>query len=241
MNGKTTHDSRQPWTLAAGPARGRHLREPLLASAALQTLNGEGPFLEASSQAHLAGCARCTARLDALRAAMADQRDTIVEAADAAFSDTRLRAQRTSILDRLARDRASARVLRFPAADTWAARGWIRRDRPAMRWLAGAAAAGLLVGLGAGQIVFTGRQLHLIPSASSARAWTPSRWLGQATATMPDATMIERVSPAAEEQFLSEMELAINRRRNAALRALSTDLAPRPTRASHQTSSTPQR
>lgn len=240
MKGKTPQDGRQEWTLVGTRLadRGiRHVREQVLASAALQMLNGEAPVLKASTQAHLARCVRCAARLEDLRAVMAGEREAVVDAADAAFADARLRAQRTAILDRLARDRASARVLRFPATETWTARSWIRRDRPAMRWLAGAAAAGLLVGLGAGQIAFTGRQLHLTPSASSARAWTPSRWLGQATAAAPNPARIERLTPASEEEFLSEMEVAINRRRNAALRALSTDLAPRPTRVSHQTTS----
>ena len=101
-----------------------------------------------------------------------------------------------------------------------------RRDRPAMRWLAGAAAAGLLVGLGAGQAVFTGHQLRFhspVAPTAAGGPWTPTRWISSGTTDTPH---IERLSGASEEAFLSDMELVLNKRRNAAMRALDESLAP---------------
>lgn len=208
MNGTTsTQDGNQR----------KHVREHVLANAAIQLMNGESPELTPSAQAHLERCDTCAGRLDELRDTMSTEREDAIAAADAAFPEERLRAQRTSILARLEQARAGSRVLdfpTFPGTRTWMA----RRDRPAMRWLAGAAAAGLLVGLGAGQAAFTGHQVRFHSSATPA---APAAWR---SATVPND--IERLSPTAEEAFLSDMELVLNKRRNAALRALDEQLAP---------------
>ena len=155
----------------------KHVREHVLANAAMQLMNGESPELTPSAQTHLERCDRCAARLDELRDIMSTEREDAIAAADAAFPESRLRAQRTSILARLEQARAGSRVLHFPTFP--ATRSWMaRRDRPAMRWLAGAAAAGLLVGLGAGQAVFTGHQLRFHAAAAAprglGRTWTPA-------------------------------------------------------------------
>jgi hypothetical protein len=216
------------------PRAGRswgHVREHVLAGAALQVLNGETPALKASTQAHLASCAACAARLEELRAVLAGERQDGLEAADAVFPETRLRAQRRTILERLDRARASARVLAFPTTG----RSWtVRRDRPAMRWLAAAASVGLLIGLGAGQVVSLAPQLRFRPAVTqTARALKPSLWLHSGAATIspvvttaPGVPQIEQLAPADEETFLSEMETALNTRRIKELRALD-DLTPR--------------
>jgi hypothetical protein len=213
MNGNTTRE---------GSQRG-HVQEHVLAGAALQLLNGEAPALKASAQNHLAACDQCAARLEELSAVLAGERQDVADAADAVFTDGDLQAQQASILARLERERAAARVLAFPARTSW----MVRRDRPATRWLAAAAAAGLLVGLGAGQVVFTGHQLRFQAPTLTTRDWTPTRWLGGSGAVnAAPAHHIERLSPAAEEAFLSDMESALNSRRIQALRALD-DLTPR--------------
>jgi hypothetical protein len=214
MNGTNTQDGNQR----------KHVREHVLADAAIQLMNGESPMLTPSVQTHLERCDRCAARLDELRAIMSTEREDAVADADAAFPESRLRAQRTSILARLEQARAGSRVLHFPTFP--ATRSWMtRRDRPAMRWLAGAAAAGLLIGLGAGQAAFTGHQLRFhstaTPAASGSSA--PARWISSGAT---DAPHIERLTPASEEVFLSDMELVLNKRRNAVQRALDEQLAP---------------
>jgi hypothetical protein len=214
MNGTSTQDGNQR----------KHVREHVLANAAIQLMNGESPELTPSAQAHLERCDVCAARLDELRDIMSTEREDAQALADAAFPESRLRAQRASILARLEQATAGSRVLHFPTFP--ATRSWMtQRNRPAMRWLAGAAAAGLLVGLGAGQAVFTGHQLRFhstaTPSTSANRA--PASWRTAGTA---DAPHIERLAPGSEEAFLSDMELVLNKRRNAALRALDEQLAP---------------
>jgi hypothetical protein len=214
MNGISTQDGNQR----------KHVREHVLANAAIQMMNGESPELTPSAKAHLERCDRCAARLGELRDLMSAEREDAMAVADAAFPESRLRTQRASILERLEQARAGSRVLHFPtfpATRTWMA----RPDRPAMRWLAGAAAAGLLVGLGAGQAAFTGHQLrfHAPAAPTASGATTQPRWISSGSA---DPTQIERISPAAEEVFLSDMELVLNKRRNAALRALDEQLAP---------------
>jgi hypothetical protein len=202
----------------------KHVREHVLANAAIQLMNGDSPELTPSAQAHLERCDACAARLDELRDIMSTEREDAIAAADAAFPEERLRAQRTSILARLEQARAGSRVLHFPTVA--ATRTWMAgRNRPAMRWLAGAAAAGLLVGLGAGQAAFTGHQLRFHNSAtpSTSANWTPASWR---SATPADAPHIERLTPASEEAFLSDMELVLNKRRNAVQRALDEQLAP---------------
>jgi hypothetical protein len=214
----------------------KHVREHVLADAAMHLTNGDSTALSPSVRSHLERCDRCAARLDELRAIMSTEREDAMAAADAAFPESKLRAQRSSILARLEQARAGSRVLDFPTVA--ATRSWMtRRDRPAMRWLAGAAAAGLLVGLGAGQAAFTGHQLRFHSPATApttAGAWTPARWIG----SVSDDVHIERLSPASEEAFLSDMELVLNKRRNAALRALDESLAPnakdRRSRAHHK-------
>jgi hypothetical protein len=214
MNGISTQDGNQR----------KHVREHVLANAAIQMMNGESPELTPSAQAHLERCDRCAARLGELRDLMSAEREDAIAAADAAFPESRLRTQRVSILQRLEQARAGSRVLHFPtfpATRTWMA----RRDRPAMRWLAGAAAAGLLVGLGAGQAAFTGHQLrfHSSNAPAASAASKPSGWLAP---TGADTPRIERMTPVSEEVFLSDMELVLNKRRNAAIRALDEQLAP---------------
>jgi hypothetical protein len=215
MNGTTsTQDGNQR----------KHVREHVLANAAIQLMNGESPELTPSAQAHLERCDVCAARLDELRDIMSTEREDAQALADAAFPESRLRAQRASILQRLEQARAGSRVLHFPTFPN--TRSWMaRRDRPAMRWLAGAAAAGLLVGLGAGQAAFTGHQIyfHATSTPAAPAAWRSANPRGASPAEAPH---IERLSPASEEAFLSDMELVLNKRKNAALRALDEQLAP---------------
>ena len=220
MNGNTsTQDGNQR----------KHVREHVLVNAAIQMMNGESPELTPSAQAHLERCNVCAARLEELRDIMSTEREEAQALADAAFPESRLRAQRASIMERLEQARAGSRVLHFPtfpATRTWMA----GRNRPAMRWLAGAAAAGLLVGLGAGQAAFTGHQLRFHADAMPATAvnrapasWRNVRTAGAASTETPGITQLP---PASEEAFLSDMELVLNKRRNAALRALDEQLAP---------------
>jgi hypothetical protein len=211
---------RQPQSRSWVPTTWAHLREHRLAGAALQLLNGEAPALKPSAQTHLLRCERCAARLEELREVLAGERHAAVDAADALFAEERLAAQRQTILGRLERRHKSARVLRFPPV----AVPVNRRDRPAMRWIAAAAAAGLFVGLAASPVVFPDVQ-RFPRTAAANRHWpvVGAKWWMPSVSAKPGQS---RIAPETDELFLSEMESALNKRRIAPLKALD-DLTPR--------------
>lgn len=104
---------------------------------------------DAVTIAHVGSCAACQRRRDRLAARLAASRVAAHAAADAAFPPAALDRQRHAILQRIARVTA-ARVLPFPRATepppATSAQG------PDRRWVVGAAAAGLLIGLAVGQL-----------------------------------------------------------------------------------------
>jgi hypothetical protein len=104
---------------------------------------------EAAGHPHLADCAHCRARYVAL-ASWADGLRTDAHAeADEAFSRERLAAQQSQIFRRLEAMERPARVIAFPRLG----RAAISGRSGAQRWIGAAAAAGLLVGLAAGQLL----------------------------------------------------------------------------------------
>src|SRR5688500_4344009 len=86
--------------------------------------------------------------------------------ADAVFTSERLARQQAKILQRLEQDGRPARVIAFPGhgQDPSATRA-----RPATRWIAAAAAAGVVVGLLAGHLA------HDIPGRIAAPAVAVAR------------------------------------------------------------------
>jgi hypothetical protein len=124
--------------------------------------------------------------------------------ADAHFDDRALDAQRHKILDRLANLGHSAKVIRFPKA------GQAEQPAPAVnrRWLSVAAAAGLIIGLLGGQLV------HLLPQN---RRLSP---MATSIAPSAPAPAIVPVSVPLDDGLLGEVELAMEIRSAAELRAL---------------------
>jgi hypothetical protein len=97
---------------------------------------------------HVETCASCGVRYQAVRTHLDGAAVASLYAADAVFTEERLARQRERIMRRI--DVHGARVLPFPAAEP-EARG-STRSPSARRWVAAAAAAGLLVGLTAGRV-----------------------------------------------------------------------------------------
>jgi hypothetical protein len=97
---------------------------------------------------HLQSCAECRARDAAFGAWLEDLRTDASAEADKAVSPDRLAGQQAQILRRLEALDHPGRVIVFPKATPTVA------TAPAgpQRWIAAAAAAGLLVGLGLGQL-----------------------------------------------------------------------------------------
>lgn len=153
-------------------------------------------------------CAACDARLAGMTALLHDVSEAGLAAADAAFPAERLARQHARILHRLELDGRPARVLTFPGHGPEPLR---LRARPATRWIAGAAAAGLIIGAVAGHLA------HDVPVASA-----------PVLASRPQPSTLQAVAVAApfsEDEFLGQIELAADSPGGMALRPLH-DLTP---------------
>lgn len=165
--------------------------------------------------AHLAACERCAVRLETLRADL----DRIAATAEAAFDDAlpawRLARQRRRVLERIRRAagrQGGARILRFPTLGTPVA----ANAYPLRRRLSLAAAAGLLVTVGIGQLVDGDGPPDADPQPTAAAA--PS----QPAIGPPDG----QAQSTTDEQFMRELEEALNSSRVRPLVALD-EMTPR--------------
>ena len=131
--------------------------------------------------------------------------------ADVLFSDDHLARQRAQILQRIEAETRSSRVLTFPT--TQPTRPSLREHR-GTRWIAAAAAAGVLVGLVAGQLV------HSLPMSGRSAAYDMSA----TDASSPDLQVVS--TTLSEEEFLGQLEIAIETTGGSALRPLD-ELTPR--------------
>ena len=130
--------------------------------------------------------------------------------ADVLFTDERRARQHARILQRIEEETRPGRLISFPNAQP--ARPSLR-VRPGMRWVAAAAAAGLLIGVVAGHLV------HDFPGTAAA----PSSQVGVRGADIPTLQAVS--TSMSEEEFLGQMEIAIETTGGSALRPLD-DLTP---------------
>jgi hypothetical protein len=142
----------------------RHLTDTDLMALWADVRVGESP--QSDSGVHVRECAACRARLASISSWLDSLRTDAGQEADEAFPRERLAVQQSQILRRLEAMEKPARVLAFPRF----AKAISARDDGRQRWIAAAAAAGLIVGIGLGQT------LHLvdwsIPAGTQARAVT---------------------------------------------------------------------
>jgi hypothetical protein len=192
--------------------RARHVQEARLFDVYMAERTGEP--VQPPVAEHLADCAACGRRYAELAAFMDTLRREGDAEADAVFSPSRLRAQQQQIADRLALVGRPARVISFPPRSvrgSSAASG----SRTAPRWVAAAAAAGLFIGVAVGasyQFRFgasplRGRQPFLVQDGASARA------------SRVTAIPVRATDPGADDAFLSDLEIALDRPRTRELRA----------------------
>jgi hypothetical protein len=154
-----------------------------------------------------AGCPACEQRRLEIVTLLDEVSGVAGAAADAAFPPERLVRQQTRILQRLEQQGRLGRVLAFPLGQ--AQRASLLRPRPVRRWVAGAAAAGLLIGMVAG---------HMAHEFPPFRAPVADR---QATLTRP-APLSRPVAAAtiSDDEFLLEIERAVGSSGPAALRRM---------------------
>jgi hypothetical protein len=166
-----------------------------------------------SEDAHLDTCDRCSARRSRLQHLLREVSDAASAEVDQRFPAERLTTQQARILHRIEHDGRPGRVIAFPAVQVAEARPL--RNRPATRWIAGAAAAGLAVGMLAGHLV------HDLPGARLSR-----RSVIRTSATsIPHAPALRAVG-VSDDEFLGQVEKALDGPALAALRPLD-DLTPR--------------
>ena len=160
---------------------------------------------------HLKACERCEARRADFARFLGQMTDAAVQESDAVFSPERLAKQHARILQRIEHEGRPARVIAFPAIPIYAT--WTASRRPAMRWLAGAAACGLVIGVLAGHFA---HQLPARPSISVRQA--PVRPGGGPTLLSATATLTD-------DEFLGQIESALENPSMPDLRPLD-DLTP---------------
>jgi hypothetical protein len=146
-----------------------------------------------------------SAALDAYRAAAHAE-------ADAHFDERALEAQRQRILQRIEQSGQRARVLHFPATTATVRPSVAGVSR---RWISAAAVAGLLIGLGSGQL------LHVIPG---------DNWVNRDTTPRPAASApagrlgivpaLAITSYDDDDALLDAIDAAVTHRGASELRAL---------------------
>lgn len=159
---------------------------------------------------HVASCPACQAEYNTLCVTLDEAADDTRHVADAVFSPEHLVQQRERILRRI--EGHGARVLSFPAHEA-AARvpathlGW-------KRWVAVAAAAGLVVG------VLAGRLLHLTADQDAAAVTARLTARPAATASAGHIIPAGLTHRAGDETFMLEVDTALSAPRTPELEAI---------------------
>lgn len=154
-----------------------------------------------SAHPHLDGCAACRERYSALTVWLDDMRVEATAEADAAFPPERLSAQQAHILNRLEAMERPVRVITFPKF----ARPIAERPSISNRWIAVAAAAGLVIGVAIGQWMDFQHRFGSQPIR------TPDTVASTSTpvAREGDVTLRTASRTISDEALLSELEAAL--------------------------------
>jgi hypothetical protein len=218
--------------------RARHLRDDRLFDCYVAERGGD--TLDPRAAEHLADCTDCRTRYTDLASFMGDLRAEGDADIDAVFSPEDLRAQQQRIASRIEHLSHAARVINFPAHQAIGQSGvGVRVASVAPRWIAAAAVAGLIVGVGVGSFFQEGARVSLrLPALGTLR--TTSAPAATAPSARPDAAAVDPINAAntaagapgvsgvndANDEFVSEWELALDRPRMHELLALD-ELTPR--------------
>jgi hypothetical protein len=170
--------------------------------------------IDTADQRHLAGCASCEGRRAEFSTLLTDVDAAAAAEADAAFPAERLARQHARILQRVEQDGRPGRLIAFPAAHAPDAAA--PRTRPTTRWVAAAAAAGLIVGLLAGHMT------HDFSTVVGTQAAAPAIARQQVAGTVLRGS----AGVMTDDEFLGQVEAAIDSSGPAALRPIDV-LTPR--------------
>lgn len=162
-----------------------------------------------TSHPHFDTCAACRTRFADFSSWLETVRLDARAEANEVFSPERLAAQHAHVFRRLEAAERPARVIRFPRF----AHPLTSRSSNASRWIAAAAAAGLIVGVGVGNLVDLRHSLTSSVSPIAARGPQP------AAAAIREAR-VKTVGVNLDEAFLSDLDASISRPAVPELRAL---------------------
>jgi hypothetical protein len=195
-------------------SRGHHLQEDRLFDCYLSVQGGE--ILDPPVAEHLTDCDECGARYADLTQFMESLSADATAETDEIFTADRLRAQRQQIARKVEHLGHPARVISFPSRAASHHVG-SSAPRPARRWIAAAAAAGLFVGVGTGIFLdwerAPGRRSAGVIARQTVLTATQGRIAGPLEISLPDRS-------AEDKAFLSELELAGERPRIRELSAV---------------------
>jgi hypothetical protein len=158
---------------------------------------------------HLESCAACRTRFAELSSWLATLQTDATTEADDAFPAERLAAQHAQIFRRLEAAERPARVIAFPKF----AQPLTSRTSHASRWVAAAAAAGLIVGVGVGQLMDLRHSLSYKPSTTQAR-------VAPVAIARGFDPRVQSISATRDETFLSELDASLSRPAVPELRAI---------------------
>lgn len=191
-----------------------HLDDERLLDRYLAVRSGEMPDPPAAE--HLADCRECTARYDELAGFMDGVRADADAETDAVFPAERLRRQQQQIARRLEAVGRPPRVITFPARlDGGRLSG--ARSGILTRWKYGAAAASLILVGGIGAMGVGALYDSMWRPTERARVFAAPRPVRLAPVAT-DGTQ-PAPDPAADDAFLSDLELALERPRTRELQA----------------------
>jgi hypothetical protein len=176
-----------------------HLDDAALADIwSARQVAGDANDMTVPAAAHLAACGECRSRYGAFTAWLEGIRVDGLAEADEVFTADRLAAQHAQVLRRLEALEHPARVIAFPKFTSAVS----AQPKATRRWIAAAAAAGLVAGIGLGQLLDYGRSTSRgveVADRQMARVAPPRADAGRA---------VQPVSQVSDDILLNEFELA---------------------------------
>ncbi len=165
-----------------------------------------------ASHPHLGVCTACRTRFASFSEWLDDVRVDAAAEADEVFPADRLATQYAQIFRRIEAGERPARVIAFPKFSA----PLTSRTSHASRWIAAAAAAGLIVGVGVGQMM----DLRHLGQTGAARIEARLARPGGPTVLPPTAASASGTSTSGDEAFLSDLDASLSRPSVPELRAI---------------------
>ena len=177
-----------------------HLDDAAFAEVVAARLSLGQPQTDSEAEGHLQSCGDCRARYAAFSAWLETMRSDARAEADEAFGVERLAQQQAQILRRLEGLEHPARVIAFPRfTQPLSGQSSLRH-----RWVAAAAAAGLIVGVGLGQVLEFGTVSGPVRQAET----VSDRQMARGTLPVGNGMGVQPISQISDESFLEQHEMA---------------------------------